>query len=279
MRVKFLMVFFSISILSNAQTFLDSVRVGKIPMDKYVKKYNDIDRSDDNIFPYNENAKWGFKDKKSKIIIIPKYDYASNFQNDLASVKLNGKYGLINKLDNVVVPFGKYDDIYVFKDKRARVRKNKLFGIIDNKGKEILSCIYKSSDNYRFGLCQLTDKNNKEGIVDLNGKIVIPFVYDKLNQMQIEGVIQAKKNGKCGYINYNNEILIKFDYDFIDQPVYGMIAVKKNNKFGFINTLGNEIIPCVYDTVYPFTEFGKATVIKSGKMGYVLKDGTEKIKK
>ena len=95
--------------------------------------------------------------------------------------------------------------------------------------------------------------------------------------MQVEGVIKANRDGKWGYLSYNGQDVIRFEYDFISQPAYGMIAVKKNKKFGFINTLGKEIVPCVFDTVYSFSESGKASVIKNGKAGYVLKDGTEKI--
>ena len=277
MKAKLCLILLFVSTLSNAQTFLDSVRTGKITMDKYAQRFNDIDIFDHSVIPFKDNEKWGYKDKNSKIIIAPKYDKASQFQNNVAVVKLNGKNGLINKRDSIIISFGRYDDIYVFKEKRARIKKNNLFGIIDIKGYEVMPCIYKSCDNYRFGLCQLTDKNDKEGIFDLNGIIVIPFVYDDLIQMQLEGVIKAKMNGKYGYINYNNETLIRFDYDYIDQPSNGMIAIKKGNKYGFINTLGEEIVPCIYDKVYPFTEYGKASVIKNGKSGYVLKDGTEKI--
>lgn len=187
MKTIISIVFISISLLSNAQTFLDSVRSGKITMYEYVEKSNELDKFNNNIVPFKENGKWGFKDKNSTTLIMPKYDYASSFQNGVASVKLNGKCGLINKFDNLVIPYDRYDEIYLYKEKRARVKKNNLFGIIDNNGKEILPCIYKSLDNYRFGFCQLTDKNNKEGIVDLNGNIVIPFIYDELSPMELDG--------------------------------------------------------------------------------------------
>lgn len=273
----FILLGFSITV--NAQTFIDSVRSGKISMEMYTKAFNDLDPSDATITGFKDNGKWGFKDSNGKMIIKPKYDKESDFQHGVAIVRLNGKEGLINVNDNVIIAFGTYDDIYDFKGNRARVRKNKRYGIIDQNGKEILPCAYISADNYRFQLCELTDKNNKEGIVDLNGKVVVPFIYDKLVQMQIEGVIKAKRDGKWGYLNYNGEDVIRFEYDYIEQPVRGMIAVKKNKKFGFINTLGEEIVPCVYDTVYTFNENGKASVIKNGKPGYVLKDGTEKIYK
>ena len=276
---KAYLIFLLMSILfsTKAQTFLDSVRSGKISMELYTKAFNELDPIDKSIIGFKENGKWGFKKTNGEILINPKYDFVSDFQHGVVIVKTNSKEGLINTSDSVIIYFGKYDDIYDFKDNRARVKKDNYFGIIDQNGNEILPCEYISADNYRFHLCQLSNKNKKEGIVDLNGKIIIPFIYDKLIQMQLEGVIKGKRNGKWGYINYRGEDLIKFEYDFIDQPVNGMIAVKKDKKFGFINTHGEEIIPCIYDTVYSFSEMGKASIIKNGKAGYVLKDGTEKI--
>lgn len=90
--------------------------------------------------------------------------------------------------------------------------------------------------------------------------------------------IKAKKDGKYGYISYNNEVLIRFEYSFVNFPTFGTVAVKKNKKFGFVSLMGEEIVLCVYDTVYQFEKNGKATVVKKGNWGYVLKDGTEKIK-
>ena len=43
--------------------------------------------------------KWGFRDSNNKIILPPIYDYAENFSEGLASVKLNGKHGYIDKME------------------------------------------------------------------------------------------------------------------------------------------------------------------------------------
>lgn len=258
---------------------MDSIRLGKMTPDSYSKMYNDLDPINKSYITFKENGKMGLKDPNEKVIIKPKYEYLSKLQHGVASAKFNGKCGMINIHDSVIIQFGKYDDIYMFKDNRARIRKSKLYGIIDQYGKEIVPCVYKSADNFRFKLCQLTDKNDKMGIINLNGSIVIPFLYDSLKQMQIIGVIQAKQNNKWGYLNYKGETIINFEYDFIDQPDNGMIIVKKDGKFGYINTNGQKIIPCIYDKAYPFTESGKATIIKNGKLGIVFLDGTEKMQK
>ena len=256
---------------------MDSIRIGKMTIESYAKMSSDLDPINTTYITFKENGKMGLKYLNNSVIIKPKYEYLSEFQHGVASVKFNGKSGLINFKDSVIIQFGKYDDIYMFKGKRARVRKSMLFGIIDEYGKEIIPCIYKSADNFSFELCQVTDKNNKMGIINLNGSIVIPFIYDSLVQFHLPGLIKAKLNDKWGFINYKGEILINIEYDLIELPSYGTITVKKDGKFGYIDIYGKKIIPFIYDKAYPFTESGQASIMKNGKWGLVFLDGTEKM--
>jgi len=49
------------------------------------------------LIPYRKGDKWGFCDRNKKIIIPIKYDDAEDFLGELARVKLNGKWGYIDK--------------------------------------------------------------------------------------------------------------------------------------------------------------------------------------
>ena len=57
------------------------------------------------------NDKWGFIDKTGKEVVPPKYDETGNFHEGLAKVKLNGKYGFIDTTGKEVVPPTKYVSI------------------------------------------------------------------------------------------------------------------------------------------------------------------------
>ncbi|MDR3227382.1 MAG: WG repeat-containing protein [Prevotellaceae bacterium] len=59
------------------------------------------------------NGKYGLIDKSGNEVISCKYDYVSLFRENLALVKLNRKWGFINKTDNEVIPL-KYDKILYF---------------------------------------------------------------------------------------------------------------------------------------------------------------------
>ncbi len=54
------------------------------------------------IFMNRHTDKYGFLDKQCEVMIPPKYDQVENFSNGLARVKLNGKWGFIDKKDNWV---------------------------------------------------------------------------------------------------------------------------------------------------------------------------------
>ena len=50
------------------------------------------------LIPYRKGDKWGYIDKKGKIVIPIQYDDAWPFSdNGLARVKVNGKWGYIDK--------------------------------------------------------------------------------------------------------------------------------------------------------------------------------------
>ncbi|ENZ6116086.1 WG repeat-containing protein, partial [Campylobacter coli] len=56
------------------------------------------------------NGKYGFIDKSGKIIAKPKFDYGEYFSEGLAGVKLNGRWGFMDKNGKIVIE-PKFDDI------------------------------------------------------------------------------------------------------------------------------------------------------------------------
>ena len=66
--------------------------------------------------------------------MIPcKYEYAGGFSDGLALVKLDGKWGFIDKEGHVVIPF-EYDDAEDFSEGLAHVEKDGEWFYINQKG-------------------------------------------------------------------------------------------------------------------------------------------------
>ncbi len=217
------------------------------------------------------NGKWGFIDKTGKEIIPLKYDHAEYFKDGFAKVKLNDKYGFIDKMGKEVIPL-KYDDVWSFKDGFASVRLNDKWGLVDKASKKITPFKYDFVWCFADGLAKV-ELNGKSGFVDKTGKEITLWKYDD-TQPSSDGLAAVKLNGKWGFIDKLGKEIIPLKYDDAWYFQDGFARVELNNKLGFIDKTGKEIIPLKYDTAWHF-EDGFARVELNGKWGFIDKTGKE----
>ncbi|MBU3187647.1 WG repeat-containing protein, partial [Clostridium estertheticum] len=80
-------------------------------------------------------GKWGFINKTGEIVIKPQFDFACNFSEGLAAIKVEGKSGFINKNGKIVIKpqFDNiYDDVSSFHEGLAMVNIGGKWGFIIN---------------------------------------------------------------------------------------------------------------------------------------------------
>ncbi|MES2485412.1 MAG: WG repeat-containing protein, partial [Bacteroidota bacterium] len=85
------------------------------------------------------NGKYGYINKNDEIVIPFKYQWAFLFFDGLAQVQLNGKWGYINADGKEVIPL-KYDSGSIFQDGSAKVKLNNVEFQIDKQGNCIKNC-------------------------------------------------------------------------------------------------------------------------------------------
>ena len=130
-------------------------RLAKIEAERRAKEKAERDAyllnlPDNEFETFKENNKYGFKLKSSGEIVIPlKYDSAGSFSEGLAVVRLNGKWGYIDKTGKEIIPL-KYDSAESFSKGLARVRLNGKWGYVDKTGKVVISAKY----NNAWGFCE-----------------------------------------------------------------------------------------------------------------------------
>ncbi len=56
-----------------------------------------------NLFPIEQNKKWGYIDRDGKTVIPPQFEFAEEFSEGLALVQLNGKWGFIDASGTLVI--------------------------------------------------------------------------------------------------------------------------------------------------------------------------------
>ena len=103
----------------NMDEILKMKNVNIFTYDEYIKVYSDTDIKyinkngniventeifkNNKLLAYNENGKWGFKDKNGNIVVKPIYDMVSELNEyGFAAIKLNEKWGVIDGNGNII---------------------------------------------------------------------------------------------------------------------------------------------------------------------------------
>ncbi len=223
---------------------------------------------------YNPVYSYGYIDTQGKLVIPDKYEDATDFENGIAAVKLNGKWGVIDVDGKQIVPF-KYDEAYYFNNGLLSCSLNGKWGAIDKTGKIVIPFEYddlylKSEDLIGF------KKNGKYGFIDTNNKVIIQNKYEDVINFS-EGIGGYKLNGKWGILDKTGKEIIKPTYDTLSMTSEGKLAVSLNGKYGFIDKTGKIVIDLQYEKAYNFSE-GRAAVGKTRRVytGYVDENNLDK---
>lgn len=186
----------------------------------------------------DDNGKWGLKNEKGKVVMKPKYDWATSSSGDaqLAGIKLNGKWGFVDKKGKLVIPhtydwvhYANRDEQIVFKGDRAQLVLGKRIVTINSKGEEVAgssekfgngeySKVTSSMGHFTYDEIIANKYYITEGVVrTATNEIVVPMEYNFLYITDENYPIGAQKeaNGKWGFIDLNNKVIAPFQFDQI----------------------------------------------------------------
>lgn len=175
-----------------------------------------------------------------------------------------------------------YDKLYGFQEGLAKVCKNEKYGFIDKLGHEIIPCVYDKVEDFYLGVSIVT-KDEKKGAINQQGHWVIPCKYDYISGFSKDSLTAASINGKFGFIDLKGNIVVPFDYESCENFSEGLAAVSKDGLIGFINKKGELVIQCQYVRLYDGRGFSEGLVgvsidggqegIYDDKWGYIDKTG------
>ena len=219
-----------------------------------------------------KNGKWGVINKRNEIVIPFQYDkisYLENTDNRLFKVEKNKDlYGCINSKAEVIVEVN-YDQVKEIHDGMISVRKNGNWGFTNVDGMEKIPCIYRSVKPFSEGLAAVYIKG-KWGFVDKEGNMVIPAKYYAVGMFS-EGLAWVQeKPGIIDFINPKNEIVFQIEALAASNFVNTFSIIKTENGYGFIDKNGQWVLKPSpkFDMIHQFNEYG----ISKAKIGdkYVL---------
>ena len=179
------------------------------------------------LFVKDKKGKYGLLNEMTEKLSVPMvYDhiiqYFSFDESTYYSVKKNGKFGLINQNNEIIIPI-QYDDIS-------------------------LDFVYKKNDKNEHEI--VVAKGKKYGTVNLKNQIRIPFQYDELQRISYSELYKAKTGGKYRIIGANHQFISKDTFDEVanfepkyensydDRPTFQALTFN-NGKMRVIDEKGN----------------------------------------
>lgn len=252
------------------------------------------------LIPYRKGDLWGYSTPGKKIVIEPKWQESTFYEGELAQVKLNNLWGLIDKSGQEVVPCG-YEFISEFVNGIAVGIKPNTGerSLISISGKEQVYSDYSSVGLLKGGLIMVR-KNRLYGLMDRSGNFILPCEYEHIKEQQ-NGYIKTEKelmysfefeivkHDASSYYDRNRTAEVRIDHK--NKMIYTLVtkeemnqakllgyntkdAKKEVNIYGFLDKNGKEILPCQYDEIRTFDN-GLMRVRLNQKVGLFSNEGKE----
>jgi methyl coenzyme M reductase subunit D len=220
------------------------------------------------------NGKYGFIDKTGNEVMPCKYDSiyltsTTTYGAGVRTTELMVSGFTISKMDEHLMS----STTQIFSEGLAAVRLNGKWGHVDKTGQEIISCKYDDKiGNFSNNMAQVKS-DGKWGYIDQTGQEIIPCKYDYMGGFS-NNMAQVKSDGKWGYIDQTGRELVPCKYDEIEHFSDDMAAVKSDGKWGYVDKIGKEVIPCTYDDAGWFNN-GVAKVSLNGETFKIDKTGNK----
>lgn len=233
---------------------------------------------------------YGLITPSEKVIISFKYNLLEPAGEQLIAAKYvdnQNKYGLINKKDDVIIPFIYSKMIWLSGNQLAVVNDQNRTALFSNTGVQLTPFEFDSIVNLN-DKWHLIDKKGKKGILSWEGKVVISPKYKKITKNS-KGSLKGLPFPSWDLLNAENKLAKNLAYDTVVSvnksllkaaigPYEYLIDLKENpvtefvkrkfgtfhngrstfeegGKYGAIGNYNELIIPAIYDSIIQYADF------------------------
>jgi len=210
-------------------------------------------QSADTLYPVKVRTitgpKYGFINREGILIIEPKYEYAKNFSEGLAFVKidkLSTLWGCINAKDEILFTLNSDYFIGAFSEGFASVSHNHKFYYVDKSGKNVFNKAFDNAGDFNNGLAVVRINTfNKSAVINKSGELVLDTAYRIISNFKI-GYAKVYHGNNPGILDNNfNVTLLDTSYHFVNTAygnwdiVSSFIPVNIKGKVGYIGVTLN----------------------------------------
>lgn len=213
------------------------------------------ERQSSDLFQVKVNGKYGFINKKGQIIIEPQFDGVDNFSDGLAGIYVRGEEfsnGFIDETGKLVIQ-PQFDISGKFSEGFAWV------GFDPEKTAYKLGnlTLYTSQSSHSF--------NYNIGFIDKMGKFITEPIFSFARDFSEDVAVVRTKDNKFGFIDKSGKFVIEAKFDWANSFSEGLALVFVSGKYGFIDKTGKMIIEPQFTKAESFSE-GLACVKIGGRV-------------
>jgi len=256
--------------------------------------------ANDAVFPINVNNNWGLMNQNGQVVLFPQYDwvdysfdgyvrcirdgrtgflalgqldkhplasgirrtfeYADRFNDSVAVVADEGKWGLIDVAGNFVLPL-EYDGALRFQDGFAAVQRGERCGFVNRAGDLAIPLQFKAVRSFHNGFAAVQFENGIWGYIDKRGQTVWQDKAGVVGMLgdfheQYARIMLKLPNGtqRWGYLSRRYKMHIDPIYEQARDFHNGYAAVKIKGKWGFIDGRGKWLIEPKYEDADDFDD-------------------------
>lgn len=190
------------------------------------------------------------------------------FAQDVARVRINDKFGFINKAGDFTIK-PTFDKVGDFADGKAAAYNGEQWGFIDASGQLIIDYQFDKAKRFDSGIAVVA-KDDRWFYIDDKGNEVkdMPFTQ-KVFDFKDGIAFYKDKLGKIGLINTEGAIVLEAKYTRIKPFVNGYASFSNGVAWGLIDKKGNEVIEAKYKHVGEYNEKGTLAVTLDGTQGLI----------
>lgn len=204
--------------------------------------YKIIDTSGKTLVKKNDGILIPLNDNLIKYQKLKEDNVSSDYNYDLEYGEENlNLEGILNKKGDFVIEPGRYDKIINdIGEGNILVKKDGKYGLLNKEGNEIIPCDYQKIGNINEGFIPVV-KDNKFGAFNVDGELIVPIDYLYLGTMN-EGVVPARLDESgIGFLDINGNWVILPYFDGVTIMNSGFAFARKGDNDFIIDKNGAEI--------------------------------------
>lgn len=186
-----------------------------------------------------KDGQCGYIDKRGREVVDLKFSRCMDFREGKAVVfKGNKKAGLIDSTGNFLIEPG-INRMLLFSEGRGLVRDERYRFYYVTEQANLYEGFYQKAGAFKNGVA-VVQIEGRWGIINQKGIEIIPPKYDKIEQFK-NGFAKVRIKGFNGLSNLQGKLLVEPDYEYISYAGEGLFRAEQGDKIGYFDMDGNWI--------------------------------------